>query len=401
MVITFENGGYDVRDDDSNIYDFFDQRGFKFPREVIARYVLSLMTKPFVILTGISGTGKTKIAQIFSDFILQDETLSAKDDRKRFIPVRPDWMDNRGLLGFFNLLDEKYHATPLLNLLMAARREGEEAKPYFIILDEMNLARVEQYFSDFLSIMESRTPDSPHGEHISLHEFKQDRAAVGGFMVPPCITIPPNVFITGTVNVDESTYMFSPKVLDRANVIEFNDVYLKDDADPTRSDSFVLRSDKQDVQEITRSLAAFRLPSTKDFEEAKLSEGNRAYESSLLGLHGLLRRYNVHFGYRVINEMSRFLLNAEHCVEDYRFDDAFDIQVLQKILPKYHGTQAKLKEPLENFLAFCFRQPGNYTEDLLKRGLDWDDSARFPRSAQKIARMLNLLNVQGYCSFIE
>lgn len=155
-----EQGEFFVGVDQGKIYDFFKDRGFTFPPETITCYLLSLATKPFVILTGISGTGKTKIAQVFADFILQNETTTTKHNRKRFIPVRPDWMDNRGLLGFFNLLDERYHATPLLELLLQANGEEDQKDPFFVIMDEMNLARVEQYFSDFLSIMESRTPDN-------------------------------------------------------------------------------------------------------------------------------------------------------------------------------------------------------------------------------------------------
>jgi 5-methylcytosine-specific restriction enzyme B len=396
-----ELGEFFVKLNEANIYDFFQQRGFRFPRETITRYILSLMTKPFVILTGISGTGKTKIAQIFADFILQDANSEEKSARNKFIPVRPDWMDNRGLLGFFNLLDEKYHTTLVLELLLAAGMEDNGSKPFFILLDEMNLARVEQYFSDFLSIMESRTPDNPVGEFIELHSFKEEKPTSGDLRVPTHIQIPRNIFFTGTVNVDESTYMFSPKVLDRANVIEFNDVLLESDEQSSRKETFVLKANHQDVHEIVKLLGTFSLPSIEDYRRAGDSDRNRAYPQTLRRLLSFLREYNLHFGYRVINEISRFLLNSEKCVEEYSFAEAFDIQILQKILPKYHGTQAKLKEPLERFLAFCFSENMAYSDDMLEEAIKSDTSARFPRSAQKIVRMLNNLNIQGYCSFIE
>ena len=143
--------------------------------------------------------------------------MMKKKKRIAFIPVRPDWMDNRGLLGYYNVLQEKYVKTPLLELLLAAKSNPD--KPHFIILDEMNLAKVEYYFSDFLSIMESRTSEKPKGELIKLYDKDQFdkkmdseelREKVG---VPHEIHIPKNVYFTGTVNVDESTYMFSPKKL--------------------------------------------------------------------------------------------------------------------------------------------------------------------------------------------
>lgn len=116
-----------------HIYDYYENKGFLFSKEILTRYFLSLKTKPFVILTGISGTGKTKIAQIFADYICQDEkTPEDRGKRIAFVPVKPDWMDNKGLLGYYNLLDEKYHVTPVLRLLLEAKDHPD--KPYFIIL---------------------------------------------------------------------------------------------------------------------------------------------------------------------------------------------------------------------------------------------------------------------------
>ncbi len=145
------------------------------------------------------------------------------------VPVRPDWVDNRGLLGYLNPLTSEYSTTPFLNLLLRARDEekraeaaGEKPHPFFVILDEMNLARVEHYFSDFLSALES-------GEDIPLHEDEaiESGESESGTRVPRQLKVPGNVLFTGTVNVDETTYMFSPKVLDRAFTIEFDQVDLK------------------------------------------------------------------------------------------------------------------------------------------------------------------------------
>ncbi|OIP98545.1 MAG: hypothetical protein AUK55_02830 [Syntrophobacteraceae bacterium CG2_30_61_12] len=393
-----EAGEFILDLDLSNIYSFYRAKGFRFSSEVLTRYLLSLETKPLVILTGISGTGKTKIAQLFAEFILQQETAEGKAARAKFIPVRPDWLDNRGLLGFYNLLDEKYHAPPLLELLLMAQGQHGDGKPRFVILDEMNLAKVEQYFSDFLSIMESRTSDKPEGEMIALHGFAAPKETVGGLAVPSLMGLPADIFFTGTVNVDESTYMFSPKVLDRANVIEFNDVELEP-REAAEGDRFVLREEQQALAEIIKALGAYQVPSIRDYDQA--AKANPLFKGVLQGLIDLLRPYQLHFGYRVINEISRFLLNAQRSVEGYRFEDAFDIQVLQKILPKFHGTQARLKEPLERFLAYCHAADLAYDDSLIGKSGASNGSARFPRSAHKISKMLTNLQTQGYCSFIE
>ncbi len=152
-----------------DVYEHFERAGFHFPRTLVTSYALSLATKPFVILTGISGTGKTKIAQLFARYATDME-----GGRHAFVSVRPDWTDNRGILGFYNLFTQRYQMTEILRILLLARQELEQARQegrapraYFVILDEMNLAKVEQYFSDFLSCMESRVGDG--GEHLVLH----------------------------------------------------------------------------------------------------------------------------------------------------------------------------------------------------------------------------------------
>jgi len=207
----------------NNLYDNIANNGYVFSHEIMSRFYFSLKTKPLVILSGISGTGKTKIAQLFAQYICQEDDTEHARKRLAFVSVRPDWMDNKGLLGYYNMLDEKYHATPVLELLLDAADDPD--RPYFVILDEMNLAKVEHYFSDFLSVMESRTHDNLAGETIRLHPLEMAETH-DGRIVPGDIPVPANVFFAGTVNVDESTYMFSPKVLDRANVIEFNEVDL-------------------------------------------------------------------------------------------------------------------------------------------------------------------------------
>ena len=362
------------------IYDYYKAKGFFFSKEILTRYFLSLKTKPFVILTGISGTGKTKIAQIFADYICQIETPEERGKRIAFVPVKPDWMDNKGLLGYYNLLDEKYHVTQVLRLLLEAEQHPD--KPYFIILDEMNLAKVEQYFSDFLSIMESRTQDRPQGEALHLHSRENVQAQDGKGDVPPSFHIPANVYFTGTVNIDESTYMFSSKVLDRANVIEFNDVILADYENGGDSSGRFVLKDADVRNRLLPGENEAPFSSKTDYLAAlEISRDVHGYLDELLNI---LRQYHLHFGYRVINEIAHFIRNAHELIQNFDIKEVIDIQILQKILPKFHGTQGKLEEPLNELFDFC------NAED-----------ARFPRSAQKLERMLQNLKVQGYTSFIE
>ena len=164
--------------------------------------------KPFTILAGGTGTGKTRSAKLAAISIADKNNVEV-------VSIGADWTDNRPLLGFRNLLAEggkTYVAPPALRITLRALENP--GKPYFLVLDEMNLSHVERYFADFLSSMESKEP-------LKLHDSAESLNTEDGVSVPGKIAYPNNLFVIGTVNIDETTYMFSPKVLDRAHVIEF------------------------------------------------------------------------------------------------------------------------------------------------------------------------------------
>jgi energy-coupling factor transporter ATP-binding protein EcfA2 len=408
-------------------------QGFQFPSSLLATYYLSLQTKPFAILTGISGTGKTKLAQLFAKW------MSPTDGKQNyaFVPVRPDWTDSRGLLGFHNLITGTYSATDFLRLLLRATTnlQSDRRRPYFVILDEMNLAKVEYYFADFLSAMESRRlgeggnieqerlilhnqprcvlaagnegivdPSYYHEERFTClvrcarcpfaslvdegyhrdGEFDYEEARAAGFapqyFVPLRLTVPLNVYFSGTVNVDETTYMFSPKVLDRANTIECGDVRL----DTYFSVSSVggpgaSTASEETIAAFTNNWEFALLP--KQVPEIRSDPELAPYRDQLVRLNGLLEPFEMHFGYRVADEVLLYLWNARE-LNDFTFglDVAFDHQLYQKVLPKFHGSQAKLQEPLEALHAFC-------------------EEHSYARSAAKIQRMLNMLLKEGFASF--
>ena len=338
---------------------------FHFPEKVILNYHTALRTKPFVILTGLSGTGKTKLAQLYAQFMTaQDEA----GDRYEVIPVRPDWMDNKGLLGFYNLLTERYQSTPFLDILLRARRNP--TRRYYVILDEMNLAKVEYYFSDFLSAMESR-------EEIELHSLAQDAIKAGADSdvdyvgIPSRVRVPKNLYFTGTVNIDETTYMFSPKVLDRANTIEFNRVDL---------------------------LRFFDLNPFTGLKEQQLL---------LTKMNQLLAKHELHFGYRVAGEIMKYVRSAMAAGMDGNC--AFDLQIRQKVLPKFHGSRGKLEDALLDLLSLTtgmtsFREDegDDELEWIIERLLKSEDGLKgvpYPESAKKVARMVRDLRRDGFVSF--
>jgi energy-coupling factor transporter ATP-binding protein EcfA2 len=330
------------------------------------------------------------------------------------IAVRPDWTDNRGLLGYYNPLTQSYSPTPFLRLLLNAaadvkhaEQEGRDPYPFFAILDEMNLARVEHYFSDFLSAIES-------GEPLHLHDDERIEAGESedGIIVPRRLSVPPNLLFTGTVNVDETTYMFSPKVLDRAFTIEFNTVDLRRLGGSRPADNEGLSLTK-----FSGKLAGLPAPSSVDWQTFSRLEGGKLSDL-VVELHELLEAEGRHFGYRVANEIARFVLLARQQSDgsSSALRAALDLALLEKVLPKFHGTQQEIQEPL--VALFDFAVVGKRRTTLLTEGEiehAWtvrrerlepvantgeQQTLTLPRTAEKIWIMLKRLRQQGFTSFI-
>lgn len=290
------------------------------------------------------------------EFQMAETTVEERDlDNTIVVPVRPDWVDNRGLMGYLNPITGTYAMTPFLSLLLEARdeerradKEGRDPHPFFVVLDEMNLARVEHYFSDFLSALES-------GEPIPLHDSEEveegGTESESGTVVPRKLRVPDNVFFTGTVNVDETTYMFSPKVLDRAFTIEFDLVDLAGYTEGVASESGEL--DLSAGKDGALRFTPYEKPDRDDWLEFTNAHGR--YAGILQSLHAVLEEEHRHFGYRVANEIARFvnLAHAQSGGDAGTVRAAFDLALRQKVLPKFHGTQQELERILRRLFNFA------------------------------------------------
>lgn len=554
----------------------FATKGFNYDKDTLFNFYVSLMTKPFVILTGISGSGKSKIAEIFA------ESMSNGNGKNyELIPIKPNWRDNKGLFGYHNVIDDNYYVTPLIRLFLKAINDPKN--PYFIILDEMNIAQVEHYFADYLSLIESRRVEADNSGltfdtfnfsgHNSLSEalilaafdigvdgidrdiadyrtnrfcerwkkiiftgqdtswtpqvrtefnqkdangnpsrlagrmfsggngryhlksrdeldpndtrlydelyslyldittdhmtIKQDNIVLhnetmclsggtgskcdcancpysksekyrcdklwasddDGVLVPPEMPIPLNVFTIGTVNVDETTYMFSPKVLDRGNVIEFNEVDFESVYDLPDSIKRLLSYAKLfynndyyfDSSINICDALKVKIPSVRRVNE--LMNGHEEDSAVFVKIFSSLKKYNMQFGYRVINEMSAYVNNAvEMSGNETVVPHAVDLQILQKILPKMHGSYEKLWNPLIDVLNCLLHDENkkkNYEsideirdfaagelgkDECSLRDLTEDDIKRiykYPKSASKLLDMIIDLDAQGFTTFIR
>jgi len=344
----------------TEIYDRITQRGFIINKETFFNFYISLKAKPFVILCGISGTGKTKLTKIFADAIF-DVNRKEENPYYKIVPVRPDWNDDKYLLGFYNPLTNEYMGTSFLDFLIAAIDHPDE--PYFLCLDEMNLARVEYYFSNFLSAMET--------DDKTIELYSKRNKPKNNDIYRPTIQIPPNLFFLGTVNVDETTFQFSPKVLDRANTIEFTEVELskrgspvnEDENEPFPTEEFMkfILNDEEDAENI--------------LEEWKDDNGD-IIEDYISPINNILERSGLHFGYRTRDEILRYIFFSEGLLD---FTIAFDFQIRQKILPKIKGGD-DIRDTLE----------------ALKKFLSENE---FTRSSKKLERMLERLKNEGWTGY--
>lgn len=312
------------------IHNYIKEQGYTYDKSLIKNLYISLKTKPFVILSGISGTGKSKIVELFA------KAIGATTENKRFnlIPVKPDWSDSTDLLGFRNI-EGKFTPGAITKVCYEAMMNPE--LPYFICLDEMNLARVEYYFSDILSLMETRRVNEDNeiitNTLLSKEQIGRDASSISTY---GDVYIPQNLYIVGTVNMDETTFPFSKKVLDRANTIEFNKVnlnYYFDDEDKSNEESSVYHND----------LLKTEFLKIKDCKEYK--EIAQEVIKKLIEINDILEKYNCHFGYRVRDEITFYMIYA---TKDnlMTFGEAFDICVIQKILPKISGSSNETLEIL-------------------------------------------------------
>lgn len=346
------------------------------------------------------GEKRLRIVSVDDTSVVAKAQELEKEERKHiknscFISVRSDWTDATPLLGHYNFVDQRYHLTPALNFILMAREHPE--MPFFLILDEMNLAKVEHYFSDFLSCLESRHLEGGEltQEPIHIHSDSGWLNTNSEYfdLIGPTLALPPNLYVTGTVNIDESTYMFSSKVLDRANVIELNEVDIigyGSGATQAGASTFVLKK--------FPNLAQFELPQKSDFQNIPTDA-----KAFLTDVHSILERHHLHFGYRVINEVSRYLLNAQiYCEGDSNLMSmAIDRQLVQKVLPKFNGPQSKLDVPVRELLTLIIS--GSHGP-----AMEWDavekldvSTSRYPITAAKLKRMSMALTLNGFANFIE
>lgn len=357
--------------------DSLEKANLYFDPVLTTRFVTSLVTKPFVLLNGLSGSGKTKLAQAFVQWLCQEES------QYNIIPVGADWTNREPLLGYPDGLNATMYVTPdngALQLMLDAQNNPN--LPFFMILDEMNLSHVERYFADFLSIMESE-------DSIKLYTGNI-RSCSEGREIPQTIMWPNNLFIIGTVNIDETTYMFSPKVLDRANVIEF-------------------RLSENELERFFNLTGAVNLSSLVSggaiMSEGFLTLANSEFktndaevQSELVKFFSALSNVGAEFGYRTANEVLQ-LINQLGVLDSTMDDNAkIDIAIMQKLLPKLHGSRSKIVKVLATLEKLCLLDAEKF--DITQEEQN-NANIKYPISYAKLRRMYHNVIANGFTSYAE
>ncbi len=358
---------------------YIGETGLLYSDSLVKRFAFSLMSKRFLILSGLAGSGKTQLALAFASALVRN-----KEEQMCLVSVGADWTNREPLLGFPNALDPEKYVKPeseALDLLIEAKRPENADRPFFLILDEMNMSYVERYFADFLSAMES-------GQEIPLWDKPEECDSD----VPPTIKLPKNLFIIGTINVDETTYMFSPKVLDRANVIEFK-------ISPSEMETFLQEMKEIDREGIIGKAAGMGADFVNKACKKDLAQDKEAVDT-LQNFFNELKNVNAEFGYRSATEIFRFICQAktnDDSNSKMTDEEILDAAIVQKLLPKLHGSRKKLEPVLAQLWKLCFVGAGKDL-NISKENVE---KAQFKESADKIRRMYESATANGFTSFAE
>lgn len=354
-------------------------------------YLTALRTKPFMLLAGISGTGKSRIVREMAKACwASHEEDYGKNCPRNFcmVQVKPNWHDSSDLIGYVSRINgEKYVVGPFLRFIAKAIQDPK--RPYFLCLDEMNLAPVEQYFAEYLSVIESRKLQDGHIETDPIVPFENTEAY--GSLIDQLfdsdderkaykteeggkrLTIPENLFVVGTVNMDETTFSFSRKVLDRAMTIEMNEVDLKGGLEAGGAAEFGyigedLMGDTAEGKDIYADNQA-------------LCEDVIEY---LGKVNDILEGTPFKIAYRTRNEFLLYAVNRLHFATDSELWQTLDEMTSMKILSRIEGDNERCEHVLRELKNLLTETVGNHAED--------------SASLKKIDEMLAKLK-SGYTSY--
>lgn len=355
------------------LMDYHSQkRGLYYSMSDFVNVHTAIKCSNLVILSGLSGTGKSAMVEIYARAL--GINVNSDDDRLLFIPVRPSWNDDADLLGYVDLVHNVYRPsdTGFVDFLVNAQKEDNKGKLFIVCFDEMNLARVEHYFSQFLSLLER-----PASQRVlQLYDNQYTGRLYNSKDYPSSILIGDNIRFVGTVNIDESTYHFSDKVLDRANVIELD--VLNYSLDWIRKQYASIPSatwSKDDYDSII-----------KKSSDIKMDE----VQNLLWDIHTIMQNASAKYGVgpRIVKSIKMYLNNLpEQIIDGFDKEKGLDYQIMQRVLTKVRGPEIQIGSLLNN-------QSENSFEAIFEKYSNLSD---FTRCRKVILQKQKELETYGYC----
>jgi hypothetical protein len=385
----------------------------------------ALRTKPFLLLAGISGTGKSRIVKELAFDSCPNDTKLREDETRPgnycLIEVKPNWHDSTELLGYQSAIAKTYVLTPFVKFLAKAMLYPDV--PFFVCLDEMNLAPVEQYFAEFLSVLESRKKlesgeivseplikadvfkandlrkalfsreeekkaaydssitDDPQSEYSNA-----DEQAIYEILKRDGLRIPQNVIVIGTVNMDETTHQFSRKVIDRAMTIEMN---LPEDKPFMKFFAEFREIGYREIVQPKELYLASEVSADKVVATLREADEDRTNNwllpevaQTLTALNEALEGTPFKVAYRVQNEMMLYFGELWKENKEAEWSEILattvDQILMMKVLPRVEGDEDLLEKPLERLATFC---------------------ANYPHAAKKVAEMKERLSRSHFASY--
>lgn len=351
-------------------------RGLVYSEQDIINFHTSVKSSYLTIISGMSGTGKSKIVQAYA------EALKLNSDFK-IIPVSPAWTEDSDLIGYADTLNMIYRPseTELVDILKTASEKAHKESLFLICLDEMNLARVEHYFSQFLSILEADTDKRKLTLYNKELQNRIYNSAQYGYEIP----IQDNVRFIGTVNIDESTHEFSNKVLDRANVITL-------DIEPFRK--IAEASEKKSLK--TLDTKEYKKDYITEFisRNPKINFDNETIEF-LQALHNCLYKTNIHFGIgpRIFKQIDNYIKNIPVYTNSFDKKVGLDYQIKQRVLTKIRGSKEELDILLGNYNLENDETKNSKIIEILDKYID---ISSFQESRKTIKEKAKEVNLNGY-----
>lgn len=339
----------------------------------LCNFHTAMVGDSLVVLSGLSGTGKSQLVNAYA------KALQLSDSQIKFISVRPFWEDDSDLLGYADTVNSVYRPgdSGLIDALIEASHNHENL--YMVCFDEMNLARVEHYFSQFLSVLEME----PNSRRIKLYNEDLENRLYNSATYPSSIKVGQNILFVGTINTDESTHQFSDKVLDRSNIISLEMV------------PFFENFDSQNVpQNEQKKRNQIKYDDFLNFKNVSPDNGLSRNEKEMFWkLHNAINSQdkNIGIGWRILKQIDDYLRNLPE--QDYLSRaEAMDIQIVQRVLSKVRGSDEQLSD-----LVGHWKQNKTFETGIFEQILDeYSTTSNFSLSRKALQQKSRELSLHGF-----